>query len=76
MAVLAAAVARGWRLAEVESAIASGTWKGLPGCMRGPQSLAGWTGSCPTSGENASPSRPGRKTYADGTLATSAHAPR
>jgi hypothetical protein len=31
MAVLAAAVARGWRLAEVQSAIASGTWKGLAG---------------------------------------------
>ena len=29
MAVLAAAVARGWRLPEVESAIASGAWKGL-----------------------------------------------
>jgi len=29
MAVLGAAVARGWRLAEVESAIASGAWKGL-----------------------------------------------
>jgi hypothetical protein len=29
MAILGAAVARGWRLAEVESAIASGAWKGL-----------------------------------------------
>jgi len=29
MAILGAAAARGWRLAEVESAIASGTWKGL-----------------------------------------------
>jgi hypothetical protein len=29
MAVLGAAAARGWRLAEVESAIASGAWKGL-----------------------------------------------
>ena len=31
MAVLAAAAARGWRLAEVQSAIASGAWKGLAG---------------------------------------------
>jgi DNA-binding transcriptional ArsR family regulator len=29
MAILGAAVARGWRLAEVESAVASGAWKGL-----------------------------------------------
>ena len=29
MAVLGAAAARGWRLAEVQSAIASGAWKGL-----------------------------------------------
>ena len=31
MAVLGAAAARGWRLAEVQSAIASGDWKGLAG---------------------------------------------
>jgi DNA-binding transcriptional ArsR family regulator len=31
MAVLGAAAARGWRLAEVQSAIASGAWKGLAG---------------------------------------------
>ena len=31
MAVLGAAAARGWRLAEVQAAIASGTWKGLAG---------------------------------------------
>ena len=31
MAVLGAAAARGWRLAEVRSAIASGAWKGLAG---------------------------------------------
>ena len=31
MAVLGAAVSRGWRLAEVQSAIASGAWKGLAG---------------------------------------------
>jgi DNA-binding transcriptional ArsR family regulator len=30
MAVLSAAVARGWRLADIRSAIASGAWKGLP----------------------------------------------
>ena len=29
MAILGAAAARGWRLAEVESAVASGAWKGL-----------------------------------------------
>ena len=31
MAVLGAAAARGWRLAEVQSAVASGAWKGLAG---------------------------------------------
>ena len=31
IAVLGAAAARGWRLAEVQSAIASGAWKGLAG---------------------------------------------
>ena len=31
MAVLGAAASRGWRLAEVQSAIASGAWKGLAG---------------------------------------------
>jgi hypothetical protein len=31
MAVLAAAAARGWRLADVHTAVASGAWKGLPG---------------------------------------------
>ncbi len=31
MAVLGAAAARGWRLAEVQAAIACGTWKGLTG---------------------------------------------
>jgi hypothetical protein len=31
IAILGAAAARGWRLAEVESAVASGAWKGLPG---------------------------------------------
>jgi len=29
MAVLAAAAARGWRLADVHAAMASGAWKGL-----------------------------------------------
>jgi hypothetical protein len=29
MAILASAAARGWRFADVESAVASGTWKGL-----------------------------------------------
>jgi hypothetical protein len=31
MAVLAAAAARGWRLADVHAAVTSGAWKGLPG---------------------------------------------
>jgi hypothetical protein len=31
MAILGAAVSRGWQLAEVQSAIASGAWKGLAG---------------------------------------------
>ena len=36
MAVLGAAVARGWQLAEVRSAIASGAWKGLAGLYERP----------------------------------------
>ena len=35
MAVLGAAVSRGWRLAEVQSAIASGAWRGLAGLCEG-----------------------------------------
>ena len=31
MAILAAAASRGWRLADVRGAVASGAWKGLPG---------------------------------------------
>jgi hypothetical protein len=31
MAILAAAVARGWRLTDVLEAVSSGTWKGFPG---------------------------------------------
>ena len=31
MAVVGAAAARGWRLAEVRAAVASGAWKGLAG---------------------------------------------
>ena len=31
MAVLTAAAARGWRLADVRAAVVSGAWKGLPG---------------------------------------------
>jgi hypothetical protein len=30
MAILSAAVARGWRLADVQAAVDSGAWKGLP----------------------------------------------
>ena len=40
MAVLGAAAARGWRLAEVQSAIASGTWKGLAGLYE--RALRAW----------------------------------
>jgi hypothetical protein len=36
MAVLTAAAARGWRLADVRSAIASGAWKGFPGLYERP----------------------------------------
>ena len=46
-----------------------------PGCTSGLRSLPGWTGSCLLSGEKRSPSRAGRKTCADGTLATVEHAP-
>ena len=76
MAVLAAAAARGWRLAEVQSAIASGAWKGLAGLYEDARSPAASTGSCRTNGENAPARSRGRKTYATGPLATSAHAPR
>ena len=45
MAVLTAAAARGWRLADVRAAIASGAWKGfagavLPGLGTGPDGAA------------------------------------
>ena len=36
MAIVGAAVARGWRLAEVQSAVASGAWKGLAGLYERP----------------------------------------
>ena len=47
MAVLASAAARGWRLADVRAAVASGAWKGLAGLYhRRLRARAGWTGSC------------------------------
>ena len=76
MAVLAAAAARGWQLDEVRAAAAAGPGEALPGCTSGVRSPGGWTGSCRMSGEKPSTSRAGRKTCADGTLATLDHAPR
>src|SRR5271165_7098111 len=81
MAVLSAAVVRGWRLAEVE-ALVSGSggqpadWGASRGCMTGPQSLAGWPGPFPSNGEKPSASPRGGKMCADGTQATLDHAPR
>ena len=77
MAILGAAAARGWRLAEVQSAVACGAWKGLAALYeRRSEPGAPRAGSCPASGEKPSTGSRGRKTYAIGTLATSAHAPR
>ena len=57
MAVLAAAAARGWWLADVRAAVASGAWRGLARAVSsGAPSPAGWTGSCPMSGEKPSTS--------------------
>ena len=75
MAVLLAAAARGWRLAEVRSAIASGAWKGLAALYAGAQSPAALIGSCPASGENPSAKSRGRKMYLSGSLASVPHAP-
>jgi len=50
--------------------------KAWPRCTRGPPSPAGWNGSSRWNGEKPSTGSRGRKTYANGTLATSAHAPR
>ena len=66
MAVLAAAAARGWRLADVAG---RGRLRRLEGPGRAvrpaPPSPAGWTGSCPTSGEKRSPSSAGEKNVRD-----------
>ena len=56
MAVLAAAAARGWQLADVRAAIGSGAWPGLARSMSGPQTRSGLLGSCPTNGEKRSSS--------------------
>ena len=76
MAVLAAAAARGWRLADVRAAAGGGAWSGPRDAVRAalgarPDGPA----ACPTNGEKRSPSLRGRKTCAAGPQATSTHAP-
>ena len=75
MAVLAAAAARGWQLADVRAAVPPGPGEASPSCTSGVPSPGGWTGSCPTNGEKPSTSPAGRKTCAAGTQATLTHAP-
>ena len=75
MAVLGAAAARGWQLADVRAAVACGAWKGLAGLYERRSEPGRLERLLPPSGENASARSRGRKTYANGTLATEPHAP-
>ena len=52
MAVLAAAAARGWRLADVRAAVASGAWKGFPGLYHRASEPDRMDRLLPYSGEN------------------------
>ena len=76
MAVVGAAAARGWQLADVRAAVASGTWKGLAGLYERRSEPNRIDRLLPYEWQKAIGKISGRKTYANGTLATSAHAPR
>ena len=76
MAVLGAAAARGWRLADVRAAVASGAWKGFPGCTTGPPSPGRMDRLLPLRvAKIGRLRRRGRKTYVTGSLATSTTPP-
>ena len=66
---LGAAAARGWRLADVRAAVASGAWKGFPGLYTGPRNRAGWTGSS-LEWRKSVDFTAGEKIYVTGSLAT------
>ena len=56
MAVLAAAAARGWQLADVRAAVVSGAWTGLAQLYERRSEPGRMAGSCPASGEKRSAS--------------------
>ena len=71
MAILGAAAARGWRLAEVRAAVASGAWKGLPELYDRASEPGRMERLLPLRmAKIRRPSWRGRKTYVSGTLAT------
>ncbi len=75
IAVLGAAAARGWRLGEVRWAVASGAWKGLAGLYERRSEPGRMERLLPLEWRKCAGGSRGRKTSADGPLATSVHAP-
>ena len=69
MAVLAAAVARGWRLADVRAAVASGAWKGLPDLYYRASEPGRMERLLPLEWRKSVAFVAGRETYASGTQA-------
>ena len=61
MAIVGAAAARGWRLDEVRSAVASGAWEGLAGLYERRSEPGRVERLLPWNGENASAGSRGRK---------------
>ena len=75
MAVLGAAVARGWRLAEVRAAIYSGAWRGLAGLYERPSEPARLSRLLPAERRKAIAFAAGEKTYAEGLTSDSRTCP-
>ena len=75
MAILSAAVARGWRLAEVQAAASSRAWSGLVALYDRPSEPARLARLLPLEWRKAIAFTAGRKTCAAGPLATSDDAP-
>ena len=76
MAVLGACAGRGWQLADVRAAVASGAWKGLAALYERRSEPGRFDRLLPYEWRKTIDGISGRKTYAIGTLATSIHAPR
>jgi hypothetical protein len=70
MAVLTAAAARGWRLADVRAAVASGAWKGLPGLYHRATEPTRMDRLLPYEWRKSVAFVAGEKTYVTGSLAT------